>query len=331
MEYQLFRINLKTPLHLSDPRGDYGYSEKLLHSDTLYAALISALAKIGKLGSVSATGDLGCTITSLFPFVKFDDKFRYFFPKPFGNIPVDEQQQKLKLKELKRIAWLEQSCYESVLNKQEIQLDAKKGNFIFGQYLSSFPIEEDFMFAQTVPRIAVPRSQADNNGDTRIFYMERIYFTGNAGLFFLAQGDTLKLEEALQVLQHEGIGTDRNVGQGFFEFEREDQFTLNVPDEADHATNLSLFCPTDQSELMAIQQSEYARWEILKRGGWINTDGLSGVRKKSVYMFREGSVFQTQSIELGKVNINLTPRAEGLVVDHTIWRCGRSIFIPLKT
>jgi CRISPR type III-A-associated RAMP protein Csm4 len=331
MEYQLFRINFKTPLHLSDPRGDYGYSEKLLHSDTMYAALISALAKTGKLGSISATGDLGCTISSLFPYVNYEQKYRYFFPRPFGNILVDEKEQILKIKELKRIAWLEQPCYEAVLNKQEVEIDDVKGNFIFGHYLSSFHLKEDLMYAQTVPRIAVPRSQAENNGDTRIFYMERIYFPENAGLFFLAHGDTTNLEEALQVLQHEGIGTDRNVGQGFFEFEKEDRFSLNVPNEASHATNLSLFCPTDRNELLETQQSEHARWEILKRGGWINTDGLTGVRKKAVYMFREGSVFQTQCALMGKVNLDLTPKAEGLIVDHTIWRCGRSIFIPIKT
>lgn len=331
MEYQLFRINFKTPLHLSDPRGDYGYSEKLLHSDTLYAALIASLAKIDKLGNISQTGDLGCTISSLFPFIKINNQFRYFFPRSLGNIPVDEKHQKEKLKELKRIAWIEQSCYEQLLNHQEIELGNENGNHINGSFLSSFPLDKDIMFAQTVPRIAVPRSHAENNGDTRIFYMERIYFADNAGLFFLAHGDTRKLEEALHVLQHEGIGTDRNVGQGFFGYEKQDSFVLNTPESATHATNLSLYCPSAKNELAVLQQSESAKWEIVKRGGWINTDGLTGIRKKSVYMFREGSVFQTQNAILGKVNIDLTPKAEGLVVDHTIWRCGRSIFIPIKT
>ncbi|KAA6311035.1 hypothetical protein EZS27_037765, partial [termite gut metagenome] len=41
-------------------------------------------------------------------------------------------------------------------------------------------------------------------------------FKDYSGLFFVVLGDdTSLLDAAMEVLQHEGIGTDRNVGNGF--------------------------------------------------------------------------------------------------------------------
>lgn len=56
--------------------------------------------------------------------------------------------------------------------------------------------------------------------DAKPFYMERIFFKDYSGLYFIVHGDTSIIENALDLLQTEGIGTDRNVGNGFLNMKR---------------------------------------------------------------------------------------------------------------
>jgi len=324
--FNLYRLTFSSPLHISDAREDYGSSEKLLHSDSMYAALIASLAKVGALHGIAETGDLGCTISSLFPYTKAANQFVYFFPKPF--LPFNDEGKDMSSfsKKLKKVKWIDKNYFEKVINNTPAKIE-NDATMLKGSYMTDAAIDPQFSYSQTVPRISVPRSAEENKGDTKIFYMERMYFNSDSGLYFLASGDTKNLESALNVLQYEGIGTDRTVGQGFFSFEK-DKMELSCPVSATHSCSLSLFCPEQKSSLQSMIDDQ-SRWEIIKRGGWISTDAMLGIRKKSVYMFTEGSVFKTSNQTEGKVNLNLTPTAEGLKVDHKIWRSGRSIFLPV--
>ena len=79
--------------------------------------------------------------------------------------------------------------------------------------------------------------------------MERIFFKDHSGMYFIAEGDNTKLlEKGLEILQHEGIGTDRNVGNGYFEFSK-DEIELDLPENAKYSMNLSLFLPEKQEQL----------------------------------------------------------------------------------
>ena len=82
---------------------------------------------------------------------------------------------------------------------------------------------------------------------------------------------------------------------------------------------------------IALEQSSY---QLIKRGGWVasptNIDAVLH-RKRSVYMFTEGSVFKSDSPLIGKVT-DLQPalwEEHADMIPHPVWRDGRAIFLPL--
>lgn len=329
MELTTFKLNFNSPIHLSDARGDYGSSNKVIHSDTLYAALISTLTLLGE----DVKPDLGCTISSLFPFTTDSKKGDtiYFFPKPY--IALDKFTNYDDIKSLKRIEWLDKDYFVELLNggfHSEINENSIQKNF-----LSKREFDTDFISSQVIPRVKVPRSSDDGDGTTDIFYIEKLYYKEKSGLYFLAYGNTELLEKAMNLLQYEGIGTDRNVGFGQFNHEKITNFEIPLPKEANEIVSLSLFNPEKEEDINELTKSPFAAWEMIKRGGWLTNQANLGKRKKSVYMFSEGSIFskETSQIEiLGKVDINLKPEAtEGFIPsEHPVWRNGRALFLPIK-
>lgn len=329
MKLRAYKLNFTGPLHISDARSDYGTGETLIHSDGFYAALIASLAKLG----VEVSADLHCTISSLFPFTSFGKDLKetiYFFPKPFLDFHSYTDYDDIK--KLKRIEWLDKSYFEELL-KGEIDKPINETT-IQKSFLSEKKINPEFIERQVVPRVAIPRSKNENDGETNIFYIEKTYFEKGSGLFFLQTGETELLEQALNLLQHEGIGTDRYVGFGSFTFEKIEDFNLEIPDSTNYSVALSLFNPGEDFSLKSSLQDKNTAWDIIKRGGWITTEGNIGSRKKSVYMFREGSIFKELNNRntAGKIDIDLKPdESEGFTPpEHPIWRNGKALFLPIK-
>ncbi len=80
-------------------------------------------------------------------------------------------------------------------------------------------------------------------------------------------------------------------------------------------------------------------YDFMQRGGWIASpeeDEHRSIRKKSVYMFREGSVFGFQenlaALTLRGEKVDITPDNEKLPfpLNHEIWRDGSGLFLPIK-
>ncbi len=327
MNLTAYRLSFPGPVHISDARGDYGKGEKIIHSDTFYAALLAASA----LTQATVDADLDCTISSLFPFTKAKDKVVYFFPKPL--LQLQQFTDYDDVKKLKRIEWMDKVYFEQLL-QGKITSPINQAT-IKGSFLTALEIDKAFTFTQTIPRVAIPRSANDNNGQTNIYYIERTYFKEDSGLYFLAFGDTSKLERALNILQHEGIGTDRNVGFGYFKIFKDSNFSLSLPRSSDFSVSLSLLNTDEQEKIEEITKKERAAWEVIRRGGWVTSQGNNGIRKRSVYMFTEGSIFYCPSTgitTLGKHNLNLSPPAiSGFEPPkHEIWRSGRAIILPIN-
>ncbi|MBM3435110.1 MAG: type III-A CRISPR-associated RAMP protein Csm4 [Bacteroidetes bacterium] len=336
--FHVFRLAFNAPLHISDTRLDYGISARIVHSDTLYAAIISALARTGKLTKdVEKTGDMGCTISSLFPYTTANDQFIYFFPRPF--LPVKFVNFPIELnKKLKKVKWLDQDFFESVIRGEIIQWKNDDEYQISGDFLSMHDLKDiPIINYQTVPRARIPRSREENQGDTVIFYMERVFFTSGSGLYFLASGDLSLLENGLEILQHEGIGTDRNVGQGTFTVHKASTLELTLPKFTGYIATLGLLCPESAQISTLIDGSEIGncipRWDLIQRGGWLTSESETGIRKKSVFMISEGSILKHDiDFPLGVVNIDLKPdEIEGLIPPtHPVWRCGRTLCVPVN-
>ena len=64
--FKIYKLHFTSPLHIGDQHEDEGISLKTIASDTLQAALMACLAKIGT--SIPETGELGFTLSSTFPY-----------------------------------------------------------------------------------------------------------------------------------------------------------------------------------------------------------------------------------------------------------------------
>lgn len=324
----VYKLHFTTPLHLGDERDDYTRSLRILHSDSFYAALTASLAKTGYQFEQSFNGDLGFHISSLFPFYQKEEKTEavYFLPSPKISFQLP-QDQITEHKKLKKVKYFDLSFFENLANggvPDESMFQAIQGDFCSDKEIP------ELMNREMLQRATVPRIPAQDGGakDTETFYTERIRFVGESGLYFICEGDMQLLEKALDILKNEGIGTDRNVGNGYFTWSR-DSFSIELPDNADCAMNISLYIPENKEEAEIMLKGKPA-YSLIRRGGWITTPPYNTFRKNRVYAFEEGSLFQYKLSECsvkGKI-VDLKPEIDH--IDHPIYRSGIALFIPFN-
>lgn len=316
-QYTAYLLHFPGPLHIGDVRDDYGVSLKTISSDTMYAALTASLAKLGDV--IPADGDLGCTISSLFPYYQPSKEAKpvLFYPRPMHLNFVCEDSTHIK--KLKKVAWLDQSYLEKFITQNSTASNIFVEH-VHDTYLTAEEYEP-FIISQVKARVSVSRI----GEDAKPFYMDDIYFTGNSGLFFLAEGDTTLIDKALSLLSQEGLGTDRNVGHGNFEYTKQ-SVSIHVPASADASMILSAYIPESKATLQQAITNAYSAYEFSRRGGWITTSPHSNLRKNAVYAFAAGSVLGGVVSGAGKI-VDLAP--EGMV-KHPIWRCGKTIVLPIK-
>lgn len=325
MMFDTLYFSFKTPLHISNARSDYGQSERIFHSDALYAAIMQAWAMLGKTDWIGKQPDF--TVSSLFPFTTVGNNKIHFFPKPFLKPNLDKQVQKTEdAKKFKKVKYVDAPILEAYLNFSPQPADTY---WLKGSYQTQYAIDSDFIQTDVVPRIRKPRRDSE---DAEPFYTERLYFKSGSGMFCLIQYDNAeaqkRVEAAIHYLADTGIGTDRNVGHGLFDWS-EGKLSLSLPTTSAFGLNLSLFCPETQQQLTDMLDYQ-SRYEIIKRGGWMS-EPYNTYRKRSVYMFKEGSLLRTAAIPKGKT-VNLQPDNALLPsqVMHPVWRVGKALFLPVK-
>lgn len=334
-EFNVYKLHFTSPLHIGDNRSDHGISLKKIQSDTIYAAVTSCLAKLGE--RIPDDGDLGCTISSLFPFYQAGKETEavYFFPKPLKQV-LPRLNDISKAKKVKKVSWLDLDYFKRSINGESLFDDGSNITAIKKEFLTNKVIADSFISSQVSPRVTVSRL---GNEDAIPFYMDRIYFKDYSGLFFIIEGDSTLFEKGLRLLQYEGIGTDRNVGNGYFEYESS-TIELSIPEVSDSAMSLSIFIPENQELLKDMIQSDKVAYDFVRRGGWITDAPYNTIRKNVIYAFTPASVFDLKISApecFGKI-VNLRPSISDDIVEskglerlsHPIWRCGRSIFIPVK-
>lgn len=326
---QIFKLHFTSPLHIGNNRSDYSVSLKTIASDTMYAAMTAALAKVGN--EISGNGDLGCEISSLFPFYQKDKTHAHvlFFPKP-----LKQQLPKIsdfsKAKGVKKVQWLDETYFNKALNGVNIVASDDDVSNIKGAFLSAKEtvFDEKFIKSLVSERVMVESRTYDK--DAMPFFMDRVEFGDYSGLYFIVKGDAALVKKALNVLSVEGIGTDRTIGNGFFEWE-ESTVQLNIPDNSDCALSLSSYIPCDKNELdEMLTDGQKVAYEIQRRGGWITEHVNSKIRKNVIYLFETGSVFSRHIEDIqqyGKM-VDLRPDVE--TVKHPVWRNGKAIMIPIK-
>ena len=334
--FKIYKLHFTAPLHISDQHDDLGNSQKIIQSDTLYAALMSCLAKNGE--DLPEDGELGFTVSSLFPYFQKDKDSSsvYFLP-----IPMQSRQADLadvtKAKTVKKVQWIDSNLYSSVLSGESL-FDGTDSYipYIQGNYLTIYELPEgingskEFVRSEVSQRVTLMSRTGEE--DAKPFYVDKILFRYDSGLYFMAEGDTALLEKALHLLSLEGIGTDRNVGYGFFEYTT-DTLSIDLPKEANHQLSLSLLIPESKEQLEQLMNSECVAYDFVRRGGWITTYPYMTLRKSAIYGFVPGSVFRKDEGEsatvIGKI-VDLKPETVDVEITHHVWRNGKAIMLPIK-
>ena len=336
LKFKVYRLHFTAPLHISDIRDDASISQRTVFSDTLYAALTSCLAKVGK---IPKSGDLGCTISDLFPFYQLTSKDKpvFFLPMPLQTT-LPNLTDPADAKKVKKVKWVDAELYGRLLNGEKFfDKETSCTEMIQAYYLTKvvLPVDskgsKDFICSDVMQRVKVE----DRTGEKPAlpYYVDRISFKDESGLYFLALGNTALLEEAMQILKMEGIGTDRHVGYGFFDFEKQEDFIINVPDDATHQVSLSVFIPESEDKLKELLSDDKVAYDFTRRGGWVTTHPYNTIRKNAIYAFTSGSVFcgTSEGFCSGQI-VDLKPKGDDgkELVNHSIWRNGRSIMLPIK-
>ena len=338
MSKKTYRIKLRFtgPLHLSRGQSDeYDHAESVLHSDALKSALFVAVNTISG-NDAAETFMKECILSSAFPF----DKETFYFPKPMMRMPFQfkelngaANESKLS-KKLKKIEYISTGLFEKIVKadkeKEEFPLSWVSAD---GKFLSQDHSDEKVMTHAVQQRVNI---DADRTEDPKPYYVDRLYFKESAGLYFLADMDEQMAKtvfSALKLLGDSGIGTDRNVGMGHFDFEQKrdvDTYSFPKVSNPNASMLLSLFLP--EKEELDKEWLNRSYYLLMKRGGYISSDAKQeflSFRKNMVYMFKEGSVLATTETLKGKI-ADLNPgNIRGL--DHKIHRDGQAFVIPIKT
>lgn len=338
VRFKIYRLHFTAPLHISDQRDDEGISQKTIHSDTFHAALISCLAKVGM--AIPEDGDLGCVISDLFPYYqqKADDSPTYFLPMPLQST-LPQLADPADAKKVKKVQWIDATLYGKMLQGEKFFSGKREDlNLIHASYLTKTELPKDakgsadFVRSEVMQRVKI--EDITGKEPALPYYVDRISFKDFAGLYFLAIGETSLLEKALKILEMEGIGTDRNVGYGFFEtIKDENDLVIDVPDDAHHLVALSMYIPESEEQFNVSLGDDKVAYDFTRRGGWITTAPYNTLRKNAIYAFLPGSVFYgtTENGYLGRI-ADLKPEGEigGQRVCHPIWRNGKSIMLPIR-
>lgn len=322
-KFNVLKMNFFSPLHIGQGVTEsYGRSGRILHSDTLSGALASIYSDQYPCEDLKLFME-SYKLSSAYPYVRDS----LFFPKPMINLPFSAVSESLNLnKRIKSLEYFDQESFESILLGNELKLDKNQlaGN---GKYFLFSPLHGFIppFTSEVIQRVAVPRGEG---GDASPFYFERLTFNQDCGFWFFYEVTSefrQKFLECMFILGENGVGTDRTVGNGQFSISF-DTIDIKLPVTDKYHLGMSLVWPTE----MDIKNCQLANSSYLlkKRGGFIA--GSSDVkyrhlRRKSVYMFLEGSVFNG-ALE-GKID-DLRPEWNDEHL-HSVWRDGRAFSLPI--
>ncbi len=319
-----YKLKFTAPFHV-DSRGNnfYDESEVFIHSDTLSAAIVSTWALLEPNAATERAASPPFLLSSAFPYFRRT----YFLPRPLGSTaPALSDENLRSYKRLKKIQWLASELWPAVAaDGWQIKLDdVDVVQSTLALPKGTCPQTEKLWAQEGRPRLATDRA----NGaplEGQLFNFERVHFDTEAGLYFLAHfgddNDRKGFEGALSLLGDSGIGADRSNGNGFFHWQKADDFPELPATDTGLVTALSLINPAPED--FSDTWLEGSSYNITSRGGWIAHHGLRRLRLR---MFTEGSQFR-RSLAGQVVEVTPTNFPEGRTSPYPIYRDGRGFFI----
>lgn len=322
MKFTLCKLIPKGPLHLGTKEGIQEESDEYIHSDTLFSAICNCFRLIyGKedlenLLKLYLDRKPPFILSSAFPFVK--DILLLPMPKSF-KFPKEKEN-------FNKVEFIGHKIFEKIINGEDISEWLEEENLCQeDRVLLPYPRKNKdpiqiWEVHSEVPHVVIDRKTNASN----IFYSSEVHYLSGCGLFFLIDWKTEeykdKVMKTIKLLGEEGIGGKRSSGKGLFKLE-ESELVIEFPAEAEYFLTLSLYYPLKE-EVQIVKEGWY---ELIKRGGWIYSLDSQTLRRKSIRMFLEGSVFPDIGNK-GELK-DVTPE---VFKAHRVYRYGIPFKIPIK-
>ena len=329
MKYVVYFLEFDTPLHFGcgENGGKLETASLEYRADTLFGALCCELADYGdqtgleRLYQQARDGKL--LLSDLFPYTVEEagkGNIKLFLPKPirpldrtvshelpsFAALKEDATREKSK----KKMAYIRVSQLEDFLQGKELKWDQP------GTGMSQVVSRVNCQGEQPLP-----------------YYVQENVLPAHSGLYgILAYEEEEGREWILDLLEKlgiTGIGGKRSSGLGKFHF-GEDWIDLFYPlfhddmvlakllqTEGKWVMNLSVLLPCPE-EVSTVKSGYYT---LLKRSGFLSSNGNPVQKKQDIYMLQAGSCFPKR--------IQGTIADVSWKADHPVWRYGKGLFIGL--
>jgi len=352
MTYYIVRLRFLTPVHFGSDEAGIGVEnvQPLLHSDTIFSALCNAWAKFGiltakELQELKQSFDTSppFKLSSAFPYRPKGAGTEFYLPKPvmstkqfeiFGNEMRPEQKTEWK-KWLKKTHFISSGYFEKWLKDEQ---------FIQEGWIDELKAWKEIMVEEIRPQHAQDRLTMAS----QLYYLGEIFFEQeqdyDCGLYFMVQFpmDEIwkdKLSKGLKALSDLGLGGERHFGMGRFKCDDNEYGTLVPIDEhpplhfltestihSNHYCVLSLFYPTVTEQKMIQKNVSSVAYGLVQRKGWVfSSTTLLQMKRKTVNMFSEGSVFSIPGFTPQGTIIDVKPNG----FPHPVWRFGMALSVPL--
>lgn len=310
-------------------------------SDTLFAALVSAWAALGR--DVPALlqgfwdGDPPFLLTSAFPRA---GAVR-FYPRPWVR---PQPGGLLERKRAKSLRWVSAGIFQRLLGGQSLEGEGGDDNFLHEEtvwlthaeraLLPEAVFEEEggrMWKRRVVPRVAVDRLENRSN----LFHAGRVEYAAGCGLWFALRRRSAetswpdRLDEALDYLGQAGLGGLRSTGHGAFTWEKG---AGTFPEGGSWAVTLSRYAPRDASELdHTLLADPRTAYRLVLVGGWCRDDRLHPWRRRSVRMVAEGSLLAWKEGGVAGHLADATPQGVGAFgPDHRVLRYGYAFPVAVQ-
>ena len=266
-------------------------------------------------------GSLPFTLTSAFPYANNV----YFFPKPLTLRESGDTPEKVKAeakKKIKKLQFVSNNLFQHIISGHLPEFSKEKPITVTINGERVYPINGGMLWVSleekeqlkkvmmtseekeqlenamddklsiwettTRPRVSIDRQTEESS----IWHVETVQFNKCCGLWFAANffnsdETKQKVETLLRVLGDNGIGGERNVGYGLFEFTPAE---LDIPTAEDSTqfVTLSPICPKSSEQLEHLLKGDIA-YNLNPLTGWVGSHGTYK-RRKQINMFTEGSV-----------------------------------------
>jgi CRISPR-associated protein Csm4 len=253
-----------------------------------------------------------------------------FLPKPIasGTNCVSEADEKA----MKRVRFvshgilkaildrtIEPFCRKKCVNGRVAWVTKQEREALEAEWSDDFSGDVVLWKKAVVPRVVLDRVTSAS----QIWQFGEVTFAENAGLWFAVEFNRAarqdvreRFEAALRLLGDTGLGGERGAGRGLFEFCRGVEIDLPEASNSQRFVTLAPVCP--RKDQLTRLMGDGARYELMPRRGWVCSPEGGNLRRKTVWMFAEGSVLTGPGLPRPGQLVDVTPRP----CPHNVWRYG---------